>query len=96
MFTNGQNIGLWLGIRVKTICEVKTHQLSTEEGDANSLLEHGYPYWFPWKRYNCKQWLLLLLPSAKFTLSDPCIYSTKQLKAKHLGIGKIVQCIYKN
>ena len=42
----------------------------SKEVDADSLQERGrtHHYWFPWKKYNCKQCFLLPTPKTKFIL----------------------------
>ena len=74
MFTNRLNMGFPLLDWVKkTVYEVETHWLPWKEkvlgaeltkGDADRVLRHKrtHPYWFPWKRCNCKQCFQLPSP----------------------------------
>ena len=82
MFTNWLNRGLlWQAWVEKIDHRVETHRFSLKEKipgpvvskeghTADSLMgpERTHHYWFPWKRYNCKQYFLKPIPLAKFTL----------------------------
>ena len=81
MLTNGLNLGLLLQAWVeKIVYGAEMHWLSGKEkvlGVAISkkviltlhwCMLRTYDYWFPWKRWNCKQYFLLPTSYIKFTL----------------------------
>ena len=80
MFKNELNMGLpWWAQVKKTVHGMKTYRLSGKEkipdtavnkDDTNSFLEYErtHHYWFPWKKYNCKQCFLMPTLDAKFAL----------------------------
>ena len=73
---NGLNMGLWWWDWVKKPIYRVPSAVVNKEGHADSLLgyERTHQYWFPLKKYNCKQCFLLPTLETKFTiLTEPYI-----------------------